>query len=547
MMSFDHSVSADLALAQATLLEAVETPPASSENDSENEDSVVPISFLSLFVSGNNRHQLREGLAVREQRRILFQVIQAFPKPTARRFFSALYEHVDAVIQSESFLPDSAYPEDEERVEDESLVQVTPDPESSKALEFLSFAAQSVKAYLEGLIAKKHQGNATYHASLTHIKLSAIDEVFQIARSLHDVLLCLNSAGPDALEAQSSIVQLCETWWSNNGENRDRLMLQTLPLIAQSIIVEETRAGVQRLYQLREAIKSLDFRNADSHEFKSKLFHLASSPKVLKSPEGKKLLSFLLGAEALLLRGMHKAMRAQIPVLRGSLLTAFGECYLRAWMDAPNQEIRDDIELVAIQDLTHAVVHAARPSLFKCLLTVLEPLHGERKNPEIEKLLFRMYSGMLWRALSTPNGKIRVNATHVFAQVFPLRDASSSQTENAIRKAVDALETLLQDPDPNVRVAASQAVAQILPMYWDVLPPQEIRELLTCKFFCVKDRIDGFRNPLSPHFAQVLLWSMPRTAPLPRFESRRSILSQAFLTFPTAMPSSDLSCLSLAI
>jgi hypothetical protein len=391
---------------------------------------------------------------------------------------------VDAVIQSESYLPDSAYPEGERSEEDGSLVQVTPDPESSKALEFLNFAAQSVKAYVEGLVAKKdHRGNATRQTSLGHIKLNAIDEVFQVARSLHDVLIWLNSAGPDAVEAQASIVQLCELWWASNGESREFLVLQTLPILVQSIIVEDTRAAILRLYQLREAIQSVDFRSSDSHEFKSKLLHLASSPKVLKLPEGRRLLSFLMGADVLLLRGLHKAIRAQIPVLRGSLLTAFGECYLRAWMDAPNQQVRDDIESVAIQDLAHAAVHAARPNLFKCLLTVLEPLHGERKNPEVEKLLFRMYSGMLWRALSTPNGKIRVNATHVFAQVFPLRDASSSQTENAIRKAVDSLETLLQDPDPSVRAAASHAVAQILPTYWDVLPPQEIRELLTCKSY----------------------------------------------------------------
>jgi hypothetical protein len=162
---------------------------------------------------------------------------------------------------------------------------------------------------------------------------------------------------------------------------------------------------------------------------------------------------------------------------------AFGECYFRAWKDAPSPEIRDAIETHVLYDLMNTAINSGRPNLSKSLLVVLEPFHNEKQKPEVEKLLYRLYSGMLWRALSTSNGKIRVNASHVFAQVFPLRDSSTMQTEQAIRKGCDALETLLQDPDPNVRAAASQTVAHILGTYWDILPPKEIRELLNCKYF----------------------------------------------------------------
>jgi condensin-2 complex subunit G2 len=437
--------------------------------------------LLQLFSSGNDRQKLREGISVRDQKQLLFKTIRTLPKATARRFFAGLYGHVNAIIQRESYLPDSAYPDDDDydREDEGSLIEVTPDPASSVALQFLCCSALCVQAYVDETIAsKRHNDDPSARKVPIHIKIPVIAEVYQIARAMHDVLLTLNSAGPNGLPTQAAISLVCETWWTNNLENRDSLVLQVLPLIVHSIINEDTRSGLKRLYQLREAIQAVDIDCPDSHAFKTGVLHLASSPKVLKLPEGKKLLSYLLQLDHAILRGLHKAIRVQIPGLRGPLLTAFGECYFRAWKDAPSQESREAIESVALQDLVHTAVHTAKPNLLKSLLSVLEPFHSERKNPEVEKLLFRMYSGMIWRSLSTANGKIRVNATHVFAQVFPLRDASAAQTENALRRATDALETLLQDPDPNVRVAASQAVAQIMPTYWDVLPPQEIREIL---------------------------------------------------------------------
>lgn len=483
-----------LEVARSALLEAVEDtsmlplsttayPTPALDNDDNDDKGAVPVSFLHLFSSGNERHKLREGLAVRDQKQLLFNAIRTLPKAAARRFFSALNGHVNAVIQSESYLPDSAFPGDgDEREDDGSLIEVTPDSASSVALQFLSCAALCVQLYVDERVAsKRHNDDPSARNVPIHIKIPVIAEVYQIAKALHDVLLALNSAGPDGLATQSAVSLLCETWWANNVENRDSLVLQVLPLIVHSIINEDTKSGIKRLYKLREAIPAVDIDCPDSHVFKTGLLHLASSPKVLKFPEGKKLLSYLLQLDHGILRGLHKAIRVQIPGLRGTLLSAFGECYFRAWKDAPSQEIREAIESVALQDLMHTAVHTAKPSLLKSLLVVLEPFHSERKSPEVEKMLFRMYSGMIWRSLSTANGKIRVNATHVFAQVFPLRDASTAQTENAIRTAMDALETLLQDPDPNVRVAASQAVAQILPTYWDALPSQEIRELLNRK------------------------------------------------------------------
>jgi hypothetical protein len=47
---------------------------------------------------------------------------------------------------------------------------------------------------------------------------------------------------------------------------------------------------------------------------------------------------------------------------------------------------------------------------------------------------------------------------------------------------------LLQDRDPRVRVAGSEAMAKILSTYWDVLPSTEIRVLLNREYLGLSAR-----------------------------------------------------------
>jgi condensin-2 complex subunit G2 len=60
--------------------------------------------------------------------------------------------------------------------------------------------------------------------------------------------------------------------------------------------------------------------------------------------------------------------------------------------------------------------------------------------------------------------------------VFPLADGVN--VDKAIQKAILALKHLLQDTDPRVRVAGSEATAAVLVTLWDALPPTDIRALL---------------------------------------------------------------------
>jgi hypothetical protein len=54
--------------------------------------------------------------------------------------------------------------------------------------------------------------------------------------------------------------------------------------------------------------------------------------------------------------------------------------------------------------------------------------------------------------------------------------------ERAIQKGISALEALLTDSDPHVRVAGSEATATVLGTYWAVLSSTDIRLLLNRKY-----------------------------------------------------------------
>jgi condensin-2 complex subunit G2 len=468
---------ADTAAAQEALLSAVED---GEENDFRP--------FLSLFVSSNATAFIRSGISVREQRKLLLAAINGLHKPVARRFFSALGSLVKAVLEDEEFVPSSMsgdYGDDD----DDDDEEVVPDRKSSDALQFLFFATQAVQAYLDGLCEKHTNPNAV---------LQVLEEVSDIALSLHDVLFRLDSCGPDAVAPRQAIVSLCESWWLNNAANREQFLLQALPVLVRQAVTEGASVGtVKRLFAIREAFDCFDWLDPESDEFVQLLTRLSSVPGSLRSSEGKRFLSYLMSTDVTLMKALHQSFRAQIPDNKKTALAAYGDIYFRAWKEADDGGgddegvMRDALEQHVLQDLMVAVLQIKRNSMNQALLQVLQPFHDAKKNAQVEQLLHRMYGPILWRSLEASNAQVRWNAIQVLAEVFPLRDGvPSSNSAAAVNKACVALKNGLTDPDARVRVAAATAAAKILTMYWDVVPVKDIRDILNrksvhkCHIFC---------------------------------------------------------------
>ena len=275
--------------------------------------------------------------------------------------------------------------------------------------------------------------------------------------------------------------------------------------------------NIKRLYTMREAFALIDFGNPDCDTLKDMLMRLVSNPTCLRLTEGKQFLAYLFQADSHLVPLLHQAIRVQLADSnKKSILQAYGDIYFKAWKDAPEDDedgdetsvngnddddddnddashenastqgetttttsIRKLIESHVLQDLFYAVIHVANPTLSKSLLVVLKSFHDSAKtNANVEDLLYRLYSPILWRSLTTAHARVRLQAVLVLTQVFPLQPVPHTRTNEAMTQSCQALQTVLQDRDPRVREAASQAVAHILGRFWNVVPTEWIRTLL---------------------------------------------------------------------
>jgi condensin-2 complex subunit G2 len=464
---------ADLETAREALLNAVEGNNGGEEIAALY--STTPV--LQLFLSSNTSITLKAGLSSREQTQLLLDSVKTCSKAQARRLFAGLKGIVVKLVQDEMYVPESAYDDGKRSHVDND--NVFPDPESSKALHFLRMATLCLQAYLE-VCAEKHDNPKK--------QLPMIGEALELAQTLHDTLFSLDSCGSDALATQNAIVTLCETWWLRNASQRELLLVQSLPLLVVTALGDATgvaqKSDVKRLFQIRDALQVIDFSDDSSESLRTLLLRMAASPQSLRSPEGRRFLAYLFYIDESLQKDLHRAFRAQIPDARASVIEAYSEIYWRAWKEAPDVVIQESIESNILSDLIYAVLHIANPNMATSLMTLLEPFHDAKKNADVETLLHRMYGPILWRSLSSANALVRVHATTILAEVFPLQEPSHTQTEKAIHKAVACLKTVLQDRDARVRVAASIATTTILSTYWDTIPATEIRSLLNRTYHC---------------------------------------------------------------
>ncbi|GMI34189.1 hypothetical protein TeGR_g11025, partial [Tetraparma gracilis] len=145
-----------------------------------------------------------------------------------------------------------------------------------------------------------------------------------------------------------------------------------------------------------------------------------------------------------------------------------------------HDETRAVLESAVLAPLMHAAMHVASPAMSKNLRLLLAPFHEAKKDPSVDEMLYRLYSPILWRSLNAANSNVRASASCILADTFPLHDpaASAEDKVKVIKKGVEALNALMLDTDPKVRVAGGDAVARVLQCLWDTLAIKDVRALL---------------------------------------------------------------------
>ena len=447
------------------------------------------------------------------------------------------------IVEEERYLPD----EDEDN--DGQLVQDDLDnADCIQSIFFLRCCAYLVEGYLEGMLNRIGRGgNGTSRRNTANTtknggggekkrRVEIIDEAFEVAEMLHDLLFPLqscaatntnimdleggeeggdgvtktttnSSAGSntihkEAQQTQSAIFTMCETYWHGNFDDKEQMVTQLIPLLlVKSLDESAQKADVKRLWSIREAINLLDFRDTSIDSLKLHLLRTVGNPLFVQSVDGRKFITHLFTVDATLVGELHRAVRAQIPGAIKSILSAYGEIYYNAWRVSTELSAREDddeggaageeeesiqtsIEENALQDFMYQVIHSAAPSTSKSVRAILDKFYLNKKNPLVENMLHRLYGPLLWRALSGANSRVRLQASVVLSDTFPLRDpeAGNEWTEQIVNKSVEALVSLMTDDVPVVRVAGCKATAKILSGFWVAVPSKDIRVLLNRKF-----------------------------------------------------------------
>ena len=490
-----------------------------------------------------------QASTTRKQRRTAIQSIvksKSFNKSRARRLFSGLVPLLQMIVEEERYLPDEDGDNDGQLVQDD-----LDNADCIQSIFFLRCCAYLVEVYLEGMlnrIGRGGNGNGTSTRRNTanttknggggekKRRVEIIDEAFEVAEMLHDLLFPLqscaatntnimdleggeeggdgvtktttnSSAGSntihkEAQQTQSAIFTMCETYWHGNFDDKEQMVTQLIPLLlVKSLDESAQKTDVKRLYSIREAINLLDFRDTSIDSLKLHLLRTVGNPLFVQSVDGRKFITHLFTVDATLVGELHRAVRAQIPGAKKSILNAYGEIYYNAWRVSTELSAREDgeegcvageeeesiqtsIEENALQDFMYQVIHSAVPSTSKSVRAILDKFYLNKKNPLVENMLHRLYGPLLWRALSGANSRVRLQASVVLSDTFPLRDpeAGNEWTEQIVNKSVEALVSLMTDDVPVVRVAGCKATAKILSGFWVAVPSKDIRVLLNRKF-----------------------------------------------------------------
>lgn len=495
-------------------------------------------------VEETTSHGALQALFPGDATELYWQAVRSLPPAQARRFFTGLSSIVRPILEDQRFVPASvlqacscSQEDRNDRIPYHDEGTILPDAASREYLRFLSLVARLVHKYVEAAAQKQQhlmQATTTTTKSSQVLK-GVVEEVLPVAESLHSILFQLQSCGIDAQETQKSVLGLCELCWTCHLPQRELLVPRALSvIILMALDPTHPPSVLQRLWAMRHALTLIDFADGDSHDLRTLVLRLLSTPSCLKTPLGKRILTYLWHVDTNLIPHLHDTIKAQLAHRpKQSILMAYGQIYFKAWLDTTNdtdqepsmESFRNAIEDHALSDFVHMSIYVQDHTLFKALMVVLDPFLTAKRNAHVEDLLYRLYGPILWRSLDAVNPQVRLQATTILAAVFPLTDATRTQTQNCVERACQALVQLLQDSYPLVRAAASRGMAQILTLYWDIVPTTHIRTMLQRKLPLIKAQsrllrfltLCLFIGELH-HQKQIWCRNTPATLPLPLYE-----------------------------
>ncbi|KAK7070599.1 hypothetical protein SK128_008960, partial [Halocaridina rubra] len=327
-----------------------------------------------------------------------------------------------------------------------------------------------VQPYNEEILLAVLELSTIYISTIKGPEVFIPEKLMELAVYLHEVV--------DELEGrvQNSVILLCELWWKQELEEREHLITNILPIFIQYTLSKTgRRKDVVSLHNLQEALHVIEFNNS----LVELLVSSAACQLFLTCDEGLKWLSNLFSWQ-FLVEKLHRSIKCVLPNCSQNQSAKYGEVYFRAWKKNEG-EVRKIIEENCIQDLMYAAIHVD-PLIGKLsanLHHLLHYVHRQKRHHLVAQTIYVLYDPFLWRSLKAANGYIRMNATGLLCDAFPLSASTLSHEERAELedKQYHTIITLLTDPCHLVRITAIKGTCNILNKYWYIIPSHIIKTI----------------------------------------------------------------------
>ncbi|KAF7461263.1 hypothetical protein GHT09_015387 [Marmota monax] len=160
---------------------------------------------------------------------------------------------------------------------------------------------------------------------------------------------------------QSSIQDLCVTWWEKGLPAKEDLGKTAFIMLLRRSLETKTGADICRLWRVHQALYCFDYNLEESREIKDMLLECFINVNYVKKEEGRRFLSSLFNWNINFIKMIHGTIKNQLQGLQKHLMVHIAEIYFRAWKKASGN-ILEAIESDCIQDFMFHGIHLPRRS-----------------------------------------------------------------------------------------------------------------------------------------------------------------------------------------
>ena len=302
--------------------------------------------------------------------------------------------------------------------------------------------------------------------------------LFTVVCTLHGEIFASN----DRPKVQEVLSELCEMWFIQNRSSRDAVAPQMISfLLAKALATDSKQLDMKRLFMVREALTYLDLEDESTLQLRILVQRTFLHTQFLAlggDNFGRRFLIWALTALPLVSL-FHKTMKNGLISAPKWKRESYANVYFRAWQTAGGSaKLRIE---TALTNLVDSAIHVQNSGARKSAESVLQYFVDQKAlDKNVEDLLYRLYSPLLFHALEVANPNVRENALRQLGIVFPLVPPVLPQGEfdEALEEQFHTLVDSLDDRAPNVRSQAVLSIGRIVATFWDLLPMQSIHAIL---------------------------------------------------------------------